>query len=50
MRLRLTLLSGEESDFEVSPKLSVHELKLRAQRELGIHDLVTSRGNGGVEP
>ena len=33
MRLRLTLLSGEEALLEVAPESTVHELKVSAQRE-----------------
>lgn len=44
MRLRLTLLSGEEALLEVAPESTVHELKVTAQREFGIHELVSSRG------
>jgi len=44
MRLRLTLLSGEEAVLTLAPETTVHELKLKAQREFGIHELVSSKG------
>ena len=44
MRLRLTLLSGEEAVLTLAPDTTVHELKLKAQREFGIHELVSSKG------
>lgn len=44
MRVHLTLLSGEEAVLTVSPDTTVHDLKLQAQRELGIHELVSSQG------
>ncbi|CAJ1364335.1 unnamed protein product [Effrenium voratum] len=37
-------LIGEAAELEVPSNTSVQELKLKAQREFGIHELVTSRG------